>query len=102
MLSSQDLPGILSKLEQPKLVASVLANLILTERLAKGLILPAIQDEEHDKVRSVGLGVFLTAIEKLETGLESVKSEHKKQAVFKLTDRMPSPKALLAVSQANF
>jgi hypothetical protein len=97
ILSCQDFPGILSKLEQPKYVGSTLANLILTERLAKGLILPAIQDEEHDKIRSVGLEFLDMVIVKIKEGMKSVKPEHKKLAIFKMVDRMPSPKILTAV-----
>ena len=79
-------------------MASTLANLILSERLAKTLIIPAIQDEEHDKIRTVGLEIFDMVIGKIRDGLESVKSEQRKQAIFKLMDRMPAPKIVLAVS----
>lgn len=79
-------------------MASTLANLILSERLAKTLIIPAIQDEEHDKIRTVGLDIFDMVIGKIRDGLESVKSEQRKQAIFKLMDRMPAPKIVLAVS----
>ena len=79
------------------MIASVLANLILTERLSKGLILPAIQNEEYPKIRTVGLGILDMVIEKIGAGFKSVKTEQRKQAIFKMMDRMPDPKILLAV-----
>ena len=81
------------------MVASVLANLILTERLAKGLILPAIQDEEHGKIRTMGLEILDMIIGKIQDGMSAVKSEQKKQAIFKMVDRMPDPKIIITVSK---
>ena len=91
LFKRQDILITTSELDskQPKLIASVIANVGFPERVLKEVVIPAME-HEHDMVRRKGVDLLSLLVGNLTRALDGVSQSMKKSVIGRLTERIPT------------
>ena len=95
LFKRQDVSSTVTELDskQPKLISSVIANVGCPDRVAKEVILPALENE-HDIVRRKGVEMLSLIVSNVLRALEGTSQSVRKSVFGRLADRLPSAKVI--------